>query len=205
MKTPKTTETDIIASESVGAMPIPLAEPRPDDNLAHHAAIHAMPIPLAEQRADAALPPVVYTESAMATGDYVRSDNGVTLKIRKRVAMPVLPFGDGMTIVVRIMEAIKLGKELTVQPNGKPKMEPAHVTTVSSLSGEQRTLICGAVLRKELEECYPGDKYVGCWFHIHRLPRREGKTYSTFVINEIEPPTEDQMAERLGETKQIAA
>jgi hypothetical protein len=117
--------------------------------------------------------------------------NGMRVTVKKRVAMPVLPFRDDMTIIVRFIDAIHKGKEITEGAGGKPKMAVAMVATVSSMTGEQRTLICGEVLQREMADAYPNDAYVGAWFMLTRLAAREGKKYATFVINEIEPPSGD--------------
>lgn len=140
-------------------------------------------------------PPAVYTESAMATNK-VRAPNGMELTVRRRISMPSLTFLEGMTIVVRVMDGIVQGKLVREVKPGKAAMEPGFCCTVSSLSGEHRTLWTGAVLKKELEESYQNDSYVGQWFHIQRLPMKRssnGFMYSPFVINEIEPPTESAM------------
>lgn len=142
-----------------------------------------------------AAPPAVYSESAMAT-NRVRAPSGVELIVRRRISMPSLAFLEGMTIVVRIMDPIVQGKLVREVKPGKAAMEPGFCCTVSSLSGEHRTLWTGAVLKKELEESYPDTQYVGAWFHIQRLPMKRssnGFMYSPFVINEIEPPTEHAM------------
>lgn len=136
--------------------------------------------------------PVIYTESAVVSSDTVNA-NGVNLKVKRRVAMPVLPFVEGMTIVCRIVDAIHKGKAIEENNRGAAKMETPMVCTIMSLSGEMRTLIAGAVLHKELDEAYPADSYVGGWFHITRLPVKPGKRYSTFIINEIEAPTPTDM------------
>jgi hypothetical protein len=154
--------------------------------------------------------PVHYTETALSVAsddDMVRAADGTVFRVKKRVAMPVLQFRDGMTIVCRFMTAAHQGKVVVEDGKGKAKMETPHVCEISSLSGEMRTLIMSTVLMKELSEAYPGDGYVGAWFHITRLAPRPDKRYATFVINEIEPPTEaqKQAVREANDPKQIAA
>lgn len=137
------------------------------------------------------------TDEAVLSGAYLKSSDGMLLKVKKRVAYPVLPFLENMTIVCRFIDNIHVGKVISADTVGKAKKEPAMVATIMALNGEHRTLICGAVLRKELEEAYPSDGYVGAWFHITKLPMKtskDGNNYSTFVINEIEPPSAQEIA-----------
>lgn len=106
------------------------------------------------------------------------------LKVRKRVTTPVLPFPDGSAILCRIIEPIH---ESAIEGDNRFGGAKASVCTVEAPNGEVRILIAGAVLRKELEKNYPKAGYVGCWFHIAKLPRPD-KNYSDYAITEIEPP-----------------
>jgi hypothetical protein len=107
--------------------------------------------------------------------------------IKKRVTLPVLPFANGATIVCKFITAIHTGKQLKETQRG-PKMGPAEIATVESVSGMQCTLICGEVLRNEIRENYPEDGYVGLWFHMHKIAPRGDRRYATYAITEIEPP-----------------
>jgi hypothetical protein len=178
--------------ESGGEAPVLLPGDTDVDNTAFHA------------------PPVVYTESAMST-NLIRGPHGEQLKVRKRVSIPSLEFLPNMTIVVRVLDGIIQGKVFREPKPGRAVMEPGFCCTVSSLGGEHRTLWTGAVLRKELEEQYPNDGYVGAWFHITRLPKKVSKEsgfeYSPFIITEIEPPTEAEVREsvRLAQREAVVA
>jgi hypothetical protein len=102
--------------------------------------------------------------------------------IRRRITVPVLPFPVGAVYVFRILEAIHLS---AVEDT---KYGPAHVCMVESPSGEVRVLIANTVLQSELDRAFPDDGYVGAWFEVTKMPRREGKNYADFSIVEIEPP-----------------
>ena len=108
---------------------------------------------------------------------------GMKLTVKRRVAMPVLPFQDNMTIIVRFVSEIKEGAR------GKPKMGVAMIAEIESLTGEHRTLICGDVLQRELAENYPDNVYVGCWFQITKIAPRGERQYATYVIDELDAPT----------------
>ena len=115
--------------------------------------------------------------------------DGVQVKLRRRVTIPVLPFQNGMTIICRILDAIHDGKEVKVGSRG-PKMGKARLVTIEATTGMQRTLVVGTVLEAELEENYPNDTYVGAWFAITKIApnvQRE-KDYATYEIIEIDPP-----------------
>lgn len=152
---------------------------------------------------------VVYSESALQVGsdeDFVRADNGVVLKVKRRVLIPSLDFKSGQTLVVRILTAFEMGKQVIEVKPGKAKMEPGFFARVASLSNMQRILWAPSVLHRTLIEEYPNDTYVGGWFHITHLGKKvskEGTEYNSFSVDEIEPPTEQQMIDAA--PRQIAA
>ena len=125
-------------------------------------------------------------QAAASAGFMVGAEGAV--KVKRRVTVPVLPFADGMTIIVRAIDAIHKGKEIKETANGKPRMGVAMIMTIEAPNGSQRTLICGEVLQKELAEAYPKDAYVGCWFMLTKIAPRPGKQYATYEIVEIEAP-----------------
>jgi hypothetical protein len=114
---------------------------------------------------------------------------GMKLTVKRRVAMPVLPFADNMTIIIKFATAIKAGKEIKEGARGKPKMGVAMIAEIESTTGEHRTLICGEVLQRELAENYPDHAYVGCWFQITKIAPRGERQYATYVIDELDAPT----------------
>lgn len=121
-----------------------------------------------------------------ATGELAISDpafQAVVFKVKKRVTVPVLRFGAGTSIVCQITEKIHQSE---VEDSD---MDPANVAQIKSPSGEYRVLIVGEVLRSELDRAYPKDGYVNLWFHITKLPAREGKRYADYAISEIDDPT----------------
>ena len=81
----------------------------------------------------------------------------------------------------------------------KPKYEnsPLYICTIKALNGEARVLPCSKVFRQEMEAKYPNGSYVGKWFQITRMPKKEGKNYWTFAIAEVR--LKPQVAARLAQ------
>lgn len=112
----------------------------------------------------------------------------------RQVTIPVFKWQPGQSVYGQITQAIKQGRELRAAASG-PKMAPAHVTVIRGVRGQLRTLICGEVLKSELQDAYPEHSYVGRWFALKKIAPDEGrdKRYATYQIIEIsDPRPEDQ-------------
>lgn len=143
-----------------------------------------------------------FTETALVVdddGDFVRAGNGVVLRVKNRVLVPSLELIPGREVIVKILEAFKVGKQAVETKPGRVKMEPGHFARVGSLSNDQRILWAPSVLYRTLMEEYEGDAYVGAWFQISHLGKKtaqDGVTvYNSFAINEVWPPTAEEMAQ----------
>lgn len=102
----------------------------------------------------------------------------------KAVTLPVLKLELNETRYIAILGAMHEGKKID------DKKEPATLAhAVDMRTGEEGLLICATVLKKELQENYPGEDYVGKGFEItkHRDPE---KKYNVFSIAEVSIPEE---------------
>lgn len=111
------------------------------------------------------------------------------IKVVKQVTVPTLSAKDGQTLYVKFEGAIFLGKELKkTAKDGEPaKEKPADLASVVNLeTGEQMHLIVAAVVKENLNETYPKEKYVGKSFAISKLGKRAGKRYFDYRVLEIE-------------------
>lgn len=103
-----------------------------------------------------------------------------SLRIVKRVTIPVLAFREGTTILCRFAEAIR---ESEVDDG---KMGPAKIAQIEARDGTIRLLIVGEVLHTSLSRAYPEDSYVGKWFAIEKREPRADKRYRDYTITEVE-------------------
>jgi hypothetical protein len=110
------------------------------------------------------------------------------LKPKQLVSVPVLSFPAGTEVLVQFGCVIHLGKPIPDPETGR--MKRLDVAEVRAQSGAMRTLICGEVLKNELENGYPDGTYVGRWFYIKKFePNAEKrKRYATYEIIEVEDP-----------------
>lgn len=111
------------------------------------------------------------------------------IKVVKQVTVPTLSVKDGATAYVKFDGPIFLGKELkkTAKDGEAAKEKPADLASVINLeTGEQMHLIVAAVVKENLNETYPKDKYVGRSFAISKLGKRAGKRYFDYRVLEIE-------------------
>lgn len=105
-----------------------------------------------------------------------------SFEIVEAVTLPTLKWPQGETIFVKFEKAIEIRQ--TVDPqNGEEK--EIEVATVRELTTDsQHELVCGVVLKKELDMKYENDGYVGACFKMtkHKVPN---KRYNTFEIYKI--------------------
>lgn len=110
-------------------------------------------------------------------------------KVKKIVTVPLWKWVDGEAKFFTILEPIRLStaKQKAGGKGDKEKdMEPAHVALVRDLAtGNEQTLIFGAVLLSNLDESYPDKGYVGKSFQVIQS-KIEGKRYRGYAISEIE-------------------
>lgn len=118
---------------------------------------------------------------AMTDPAFTPAGTNRSVRIKKRISIPVLSFQAGDTIFCQFSEAIRVS-----EVKDDTFSTPARVAEIVSLEGEVRILIVGEVLNSELDRAYPDQGYVGLWFSITKLPPREGKRYSDYAIAEIE-------------------
>lgn len=127
-------------------------------------------------------PKAANTSAARSTGTFVP-------KVLKNVTLPVLRLEEEVPVYVKIVSPMRLSAAKAAE-GGKGKkvdMEPATVVEVVNLeTGENATMIVNSVLKGNWDEQYPNDDYVDRGFAITKHPKREGKRYNDFSIQEIE-------------------
>lgn len=130
------------------------------------------------------------------TGRKLVTRGGMMFRVARQVTRAVLPMKvdpdseaeaatlpDHLQVVCKIIETIYIGKPVQ---NSAIK-QPAELAPIESTEGEERLLVVNAVLKKELDENYPDNSYVGRWFAITKHRKRPGKKYNNFSIMELEP------------------
>ena len=116
-------------------------------------------------------------------------------EVVKAVTRFQLKLENNVPVHIKIVGKIYKGKELAkaqVDDKGKKK-EPPFLCEVINLDAptadgrKERVedLICNSVMKSNLEETYPDQKYVGKCFEVTKLDKRKGKEYNDFEIVEI--------------------
>ena len=109
-----------------------------------------------------------------------------TFKTKRVVTVPNLKMEIEKPVHVRIESKMFKGQAQKATA-GRQAMEPATIVNVTNLeTGEVGQLILGATLVSILTEAYPGDKYVGVAFRFTKHPKKDGKRYHTYSVEEIE-------------------
>jgi len=108
--------------------------------------------------------------------------------VKRAVTRAVLKFEVDAPTYIKILTEIITGKELK-GTDKKAEMKPAQICDVINLeSGQELTMICGAIVESSLNENYPDKSYVGLCFAITKQAKKEGKRYFPYEISEIEDP-----------------
>lgn len=104
-------------------------------------------------------------------------------KVKKAVSLPTLKWGPGETLFIAFESPIEIKKTVDPKTEEEKDIEVAKVKNLRNDS--QYNLVCGVVLKKEMDIGYTSDSYVGKTFKItkHKVPN---KRYHTFEIYEIE-------------------
>lgn len=114
-------------------------------------------------------------------------------KTKKLLTIPNLKLIENQPVHIRITSAMFVGKEIKSRRNAAPttQREPATLVNAVNLdTGEECQVILSAIPKSTLTEGYPDDTYVGKCFRLTKLPRKEGKEYNGFKVEEIEDPAE---------------
>jgi hypothetical protein len=127
----------------------------------------------------------VATQATFGSGQ--ASLNETDFEVVQYVSVPMLSAKEappGRPWVCQIADAMH---EAPMIEGVKPKYEnsPLIICTIKALNGEARVLPCSKVFRQEIDAKYPNNSYVGKWFQVTRLPKKEGKNYWTFAIAEV--------------------
>jgi hypothetical protein len=127
-------------------------------------------------------------------------------KVLKNVTLPTLSLKENEVAFVRFEEAIFVGKKVEPKAGDKEKAkEPPHLVNVTDLeTGELKTLILNTVLKSTIDEQYPERSYIKKAFRIAKLPKKAGKDYHGFQIQEIAVEPEAVDAEVKDPAKAIA-
>lgn len=102
-------------------------------------------------------------------------------KQTKQVIVPVFPLEIDVPRIVTITAAAYLGEKVE-----KDKDPATLIPVVDPATKESGLLVANEVLKSTLEKSYPNASYVGKTFEITKLPKREGKAYNGFRLNEGE-------------------
>ena len=155
---------------------------------------------------DVALPPEGQGSIPDAhEGGHTEASFANMFNIVREVAVPVLQFRKDSTIYFRPTMAIFKGKAIETERKVRGKDETAttreipdilrgELITPNSVRDDSYTtfdLVCGTVLRKELQDAYEDDSYVERIFRITKSAR-EGKNYMNYAVAEVQlnPPAE---------------
>jgi len=112
---------------------------------------------------------------------------GQTFEIVKHVTLPTLTQEEGITVVVRINEAIRTEQKSESQ-KAAGEGETIQLAQVTSChDGRLYNYVINAVTASELEDGYPNAGYVGKFFAITKLPKPKGKRYMAMNITEVTP------------------
>lgn len=135
------------------------------------------------------------TISQMAAVTAAASFDPSKVRIKKQVTVPLLKPAQEKPVFVTVVQAIYTSTREIDDPRFK-KMENPDMLLVTDLSdGMRKEIICGAVLRRSLEEEYDDDGYVGLSFMLvkHRKQVKiaedgaeSAAQYHTWTVAEIE-------------------
>lgn len=113
-------------------------------------------------------------------------------KTTKQVITPVFQLVENVPLIVTFLSAFYIGEKV------EKDKEPATLArVVSPVSGEIGLIVANEVLKSTLVKEYPNDGYIKKTFEITKLPKREGKAYNGFRVNEGEY-TADPLAPAVG-------
>jgi hypothetical protein len=117
-----------------------------------------------------------------------------TVKLKRRVSVPILSWPEGATLVFSPLTVITQGKVIDEKKRGNDDdgspQKPADIMQVMGVNGSVRLLVVGTVIKGVLNDEYPDGSYVGLWFQATKFePNRARKQrYATYEISEIEDP-----------------
>lgn len=125
-------------------------------------------------------------------------------KILKIVTVPLLKLRPGMTVYLKIIDALKRAeplKHVAAPTDGtKAKEPPVLFKAVNLETGEPVQCIAGTLLVDVFADHYPNDSYINKGFMITVNEQKAsagggGKRYNTYAVNEIELPEPPKPAE----------
>jgi hypothetical protein len=118
-------------------------------------------------------------------------------KVIKQVSTNLLKLKPGMTVYVKVTDAMKkapaLKKQQTLPDGEKPKEPPTLLPCINLETGEVATIIAGSVLVDLFNDEYPNGSYVGKGFAIEVKDQKAsagggGRRYNNYNVAEIEVP-----------------
>ena len=135
----------------------------------------------------------------------VQLHGGVSFRVKKQVTRPVLSQEDGQAYYVMFQGPMVLAPDRAEgkgkRENGEPKEPPVIADILNLATGQEQTLVCGAMLVRELEDKYDlggvneeGEdtppEYVGLSFalksELRALKGRSGQRMRHYDIVELE-------------------
>lgn len=114
-------------------------------------------------------------------------ESTANFKIVKHVAVPMLSMKEappGRAIICKFVDVCREAPPL--EGYNSAIKTPMFISTIEARNGTARMLPWTHVFRQEMEKSYPNGAYVGKWFQVTRMPKKEGKRYWTFAIAEVE-------------------
>lgn len=119
-----------------------------------------------------------------------RSSGIAGFKVIKRVTLPTFSLKENEPKVLRIDDAMRESKYIDPDPK-KAKEKPATICSITDMqTGGVAILLIPEVMKRNLNEAYPGDTYVNRVFGIQKLSKRPGKRYFDLEIAELEAEAE---------------
>lgn len=103
-------------------------------------------------------------------------------RVAKQITMPVLKMEIDKLYALKITDALRVSTY-----KGEKDEKPADICGVIDMTtGALHTFLVPAVVKKNIEDNYPDNSYIGKVFAVQKLPKRPGKRYFDFNIAEIE-------------------
>lgn len=112
-------------------------------------------------------------------------------KVVQHVSVPMLSLKEappGRAIICKFVDVVREAPKL--ENYKSPIEQPMFFSTIESRNGTARMFPWSSVFRTDMERKYPNGSYVGKWFQVTRMPKKQRRNgpgeYWTFAIAEVE-------------------
>lgn len=106
-------------------------------------------------------------------------------KLVKRITLPTLNPGIDQPYVLKIIDGFRESSYIDPDPKKKNDKPATICECVDMQTGIHYLWLVGEVVKKNLEENYPDEGYIGLLFGVRKLPKRPGKRYHDYDIGEF--------------------